>query len=99
VTQLCLSWLNEAGIGLAMTGGLVIFRWGPPQPSFQDYVSLAVEPATRLAGGGTAADVARDAEKQKHFYQCMAHLGLGLIIVGFALQAVANFPPLQLAAG
>ena len=34
--------LNEIGLWLAIGGGVIIFCWGPPQPSFQGYTALAV---------------------------------------------------------
>lgn len=97
--NVCLAWLNEAGLCVALFGGLIIFRWGPPQPSFQSYVAMSLESATPIGGGKTAGDVEQDAERQKRHYQVMARVGLGLIIFGFAMQAVANFPLLQSAAG
>jgi hypothetical protein len=82
-----LPWLNEGGLVLAMIGGLILFFWRPPSPS--------LGPTTPV-GDGTAADAARDAERQRIFFLLTARLGLGLIIVGFALQVVANFPYLQI---
>ena len=89
----CLPWLNEGGLVLAMIGALILFFWRPPSPPHDRIMSLG--PTTPVADGRTAADVARDAERQRIFFLLMARLGLGLIIVGFALQVVANFPYLQ----
>jgi hypothetical protein len=77
--------LNEAGLLLAIIGGLIIFRWGPPQPSFPDYQALALGLGTPLPDGRTAGVVAERERLQRH-YQLMARLDLGLIIAGFALR-------------
>ncbi len=76
----CLAWLNEAGILFATVGGVLIFIWGPPQPSF--------EPGTVLY---TA--LRPNAEQNKHRHKRMSKIGLGIILAGFAMQAAANFPP------
>ena len=85
--------LNEAGLLLAIVGGLIIFRWGPPQPSFQDYQALAIGLGTPLPDGRTVGEVVAKRERLQRHYQLMARLGLGLIITGFALQFVAGLLP------
>jgi hypothetical protein len=42
-------WLNFLGLVLGMIGVIFIFVWGPPQPSFQDYVALAVDPSAAIS--------------------------------------------------
>lgn len=40
--------LNQIGLLLGMTGVVLIFRWGPPQPSFEEQPFLAMQgPDTR----------------------------------------------------
>lgn len=90
--SLYLAWLNEIGLWLAVAGGLIIFRWGPPQPSFHDYVGLAVQPGTRTPDGRTAGEIAAEATRQRRRFQCLSRIGLSLVILGFGLQAVAGLP-------
>jgi hypothetical protein len=85
-------YLNFIGLLLGLIGVLFIFVWGPPQPSFQDYVPIAVEPATPLPSGKTAADIAAKARADRRLYTAMSRIGLGFIMAGFVLQAVANWP-------
>jgi hypothetical protein len=85
--------LNEAGLLLAIVGGLIIFRWGPPQPSFQDHQALAIGLGTPLPDGRTVGEVVAERERLQRHCQLMARLGLGLIITGFALQFVAGLLP------
>jgi hypothetical protein len=85
--------LNEAGLLLAIVGGLIIFFWWPPQLPFEDYQLLAAGLGTPLPDGRTVGEVVVEKEQRRRHYQIMARLGLGLIIVGFALQFVAGLLP------
>jgi hypothetical protein len=67
--------MNEAGLLLAIVGGLIIFRWG------------------RCLTARTVGEAVAERERLQQHYQRMALLGLGLIIVGFALQFVAGLIP------
>jgi hypothetical protein len=84
--------LNEIGLWLAIGGGVIIFCWGPPQPSFQDYTAVAIEPGTPLPDGRTAGEAAAEATRQRRLYQRNSRIGLALVILGFILQAVAGLP-------
>jgi hypothetical protein len=88
----CLVWLNEGGLVLAMIGGLILFFWRPLSPPLD---TKSLESTTQTPDGRTAVDFVRDTERLRLFLLLMARLGLGLIIIGFALQVVANFPYLQ----
>jgi hypothetical protein len=85
--------LNEAGLLLAIVGGLIIFLWWPPQLSFQNYQWLAMGLGTPLPDGRTVGEAVVEREQLRRHYQQMARLGLGLIIVGFVLQFVAGLLP------
>ena len=87
----CLIWLNECGLVLAMIGGLILFFWRLPSPPPMSWGPTDPPPDSR-----TAADVVLASERQRLFLLLMARFGLGLIILGFALQVVANFPYVQL---
>jgi hypothetical protein len=77
--------LSEAGldvIGLVLNaiGGLVMFVWGPPQPSFEKRSKLLM----RQNAEDLRDDVMKVALEKRH--RRMFKLGLGLIILGFLLQ-------------
>jgi hypothetical protein len=63
-----LAWLNETGLLLAVVGGVIIFIWGPPQPSFQAYAGLALEPGNPMPDGGTAGDIEPREKRRKRTY-------------------------------
>jgi hypothetical protein len=76
--------LNLIGLMLNVLGGLVIFIWGPPQPSFEKEDAVAWDnPAHEL----------KVAVLERR-YKIMSRIGLGLIIVGFILQLPAAVRPL-----
>jgi hypothetical protein len=89
----CLAWLNEAGILFATIGGVLIFIWGPPQPSFQRGVGLILENLTPVGDGKTAGDVAIEAAQKEAVHKAMSRVGLSIILVGFFCQLIASFPP------
>jgi hypothetical protein len=69
-------WLNAIGLVCGMVGVVVLFKWGPPQPSFEgDAILLETTNETALA-----------AEKAR--YKRMSRIGLALIGLGFLLQFV-----------
>jgi hypothetical protein len=76
--------LNLIGLMLNVAGGLVIFRWGPPQPSFEreDFV----------AWGNSSREAEVEALERR--YRLMSRIGLGLIILGFVLQLPSAVRPL-----
>jgi len=77
--------LNLIGLVLNVIGGLVIFKWGPPQPSFDKYEAVAWE--------STPEEEAK-VEALERRYRVMSRVGLGLIILGFILQLPAAVRPL-----
>ena len=74
--------LNTVGLVLGITGVLVIFIWGPPQPNFDEFVPLALE-------GPEFEHQAEDARRLKRQYEIMSRVGLGLIGLGFVAQLAA----------
>jgi hypothetical protein len=69
---------SEIGLVFGMIGVVIIFIWGPPQPSFES-------PA--VARSGREADKEREeSAKQRKWYQRNSRFGLALIFVGFGLQ-------------
>jgi hypothetical protein len=84
-------WLNTIGLVLGMAGVVMLFIWGPPQPSFEDEVSLSLEEGTVLRDGRLVADINEGTRKQKGRYKRLSRIGLALIGVGFAIQLWATW--------
>jgi hypothetical protein len=74
--------LNTIGLVLGIAGVLIIFRWGPPQPSFDEAVPLALE-------GPELVHMAEDTRRLTRQYEIMSRVGLGLIGLGFVAQLAA----------
>src|SRR4029077_14283723 len=58
-------WLNTIGLAFGIVGVLIIFRWGPPQPNFDEaaYLSLV---------GPEAQHNVEDVKRLKRQYQMMS---------------------------
>jgi hypothetical protein len=87
-------WMNVFGLIFGMIGVVIIFLWGPPQPSFQQGVWVGLNPGTRLLdrGGKTVAEIDAETAATKTFYQHMSQLGLVFIFIGFGCQLIAVWP-------
>ncbi len=85
-------WLNIFGLCCGMVGVVVLFLWGPPQPTLETGVSIAIEDRTVIdqKTGKTVADHNREIEKKRVRYKLMSQIGLGLVGVGFLFQLVAE---------
>ena len=80
---MCSSLLNTVGLILDIAGVVLLFFFGlPSDVSGPSGGTLILWPM------GTDGD-AHEARKYKRYHRT-ARLGLGLLIVGFALQAVSN---------
>jgi len=67
-------WLNTIGLACGIVGVVLVFIWGPPQPSFEgDSILLESSDTAALA-----------AEKKR--YKRISKIGLFLVGVGFVLQ-------------
>lgn len=84
-------WLNTVGLALGMAGVVMLFIWGPPQPSFEDHVSLSLEHGTVLRDGTRVADYIEANRRQRARYMWLSRIGLGLIGIGFAVQLWATW--------
>lgn len=73
----CSKALNTIGLVLGMIGVILIFIWGPPQPSFEGD-PLLLESTNEKAL----------AVKKEH-YKWMSRIGLGLIGISFMLQSLS----------
>jgi hypothetical protein len=90
-----LKYLNALGLVLCMIGAILIFLWGPPQPSFKPGVTIGLENATVLPDGKTVAQHDKEVIANKQFYKYMSQFGLTLIFMGFGCQLGASLlrPP------
>jgi hypothetical protein len=87
----CQQLLNSIGLALSMVGVLIIFRFGPPQPTHECGVGIGLEDNTRLEDGRTVAEHDREVEITKARYSRMSKAGLALVFVGFAFQLWATW--------
>jgi hypothetical protein len=76
--------LNSCGLLLNVAGGVLLFIWRPPQPTFEEAGFIAPEgvPDEKVA--------AVRALKRRH--AVFSKLGVGLIVVGFLLQLAGTRP-------
>ena len=79
-------WLNAIGLIFGMVGVVFIFRWGPPQPSFERGASFGLEDNTALPNGKTVAQNNAEIAAREAHYKRMSQIGLGFIFLGFLLQ-------------
>ena len=89
MTGIC---LNRVGLILSIVGVIIIFIWGPPQPTFEG-PGVALEDGTPTGAGRTASDDRRDADQRRKRYSWRSRLGLVLVGVGFVLQFASTFFP------
>ena len=87
----CQQFLNSVGLLLGMVGVLIIFRFGPPQPSFETGVSLGLEDGTPLPDGRTVAEHNSQVQQLRARYSRMSKVGLMLVFIGFSLQLWATW--------
>ena len=78
--------LNTVGLILGMVGVVLIFRWGPPQPTFEEGVGIGLEDGTPLADGRTVAEHDVDVRALRTKHNKMSRAGLSMVFFGFALQ-------------
>ena len=82
-------WLNTIGLALGMVGVVILFKWGPPQPDFDEGVGIGLELGTVLKDGRKVSDMIEATRRLKRRHQIMSRVGLGLIGVGFGAQLIA----------
>jgi drug/metabolite transporter (DMT)-like permease len=85
-------WLNVIGLSLGILGVLMIFVWGPPQPSFERGVGLGLEAGNVLPDGKTVAEHDRETEAKERFTTIMSRIGLSFILFGFIVQLIGSWP-------
>ena len=78
--------LNSIGLGLGMVGAVLLFRFGPPQPSFEQGIGIGLEDETPLPSGKTVAEHNEEVRQLQLRHEHCSKAGLALIFVAFALQ-------------
>jgi hypothetical protein len=81
--------INSFGLVLGIIGAGILFRWGFPQPSFEEGVGFGLEDANVLENGLTVAENNQKVREEKEQFTNISKLGLALIIAGFAFQLLA----------
>lgn len=83
--------LNTTGLLLNIGGVALLFRFGPPQPTFEEGVGLGLEDGTPLKDGRTVAEHNAAVGKLKRQHENLSRLALVLIMLGFVLQLFATW--------
>lgn len=82
--------LNIAGLVSGMGGVVLIFLYGPPQPSFDEGVAIGLEDGNILSNGLTVGEQNIAVRALRKKYSSMSKLGLAFVFVGFLLQLIAT---------
>ena len=77
--------MTIAGLFLNVTGTVMLFFFGFPQPQHDEGVSWGLEDATPFEGG-TVAEFKQRAQRRKERYRRLAYVGLTFLLLGFVLQ-------------
>lgn len=83
--------LNTLGLLLGIAGVLILFKWGPPQPNFDEDISIGISftEDTVFTDGSKPSDMVASTKRRKRQHQIMSRVGLGLVGLGFAAQLAA----------
>jgi hypothetical protein len=92
--QLDQATLNITGLVLNMVGVVIIFFFGPPQPTLEEGVGLGLEDGTQIdPSGKTVGQHNREVKRKRMLFSILSKAGLGLIFVGFGFQLYAVLFP------
>jgi len=83
--------LNSIGLVFSMLGVLIIFKFGPPQPTHETGVNIGLEDNNLLPDGLTVARHNQDVKKIKGCYLRMSNIGIALVFIGFGFQLLATW--------
>ena len=83
--------LNTIGLLFSIGGVALLFRFGPPQPTFEADFDLGLEDGTPLEDGRTVAEHKAEVRELKRQYEKRSRTALSLIIFGFVLQLCATW--------
>ena len=76
--------INRIGLGLAIVGVAILFKWGPPQPAFEGVAAIEMD-------GDEPDRLRQQANEDRQTYTKMSRIGLGLIFLGFFGQLWGTF--------
>jgi hypothetical protein len=86
--------IGSLGLILDISGVVLLFKYGFPQPDFKEGVSLGVEDNTPVTTEDdrriTAKEYVDEVQKKKKLYRKIAFLALGLILFGFIFQLISS---------
>lgn len=90
--QLDQATMNIIGLVLNMVGVVIIFFFGPPQPSFKEGIAIGLEDETPIdSSGKTVATHNQEIKKKHRYFLSISKAGLIIIFAGFAFQLCAVF--------
>ena len=81
--------INSIGLILDILAGIILFFFGPPQPSFEEGVALGLEDATVLRNGMTVAQHNEQIRSRRANFLSISRIALVILILGFVLQLIA----------
>ena len=84
-------FVNSFGLLVDILGAVILFKWGFPQPSFDEGVGLGLEDGTVLEDGLSVAEHNYLVRAEKERHNRISKLGLALLILGFGFQIVATW--------
>jgi hypothetical protein len=86
--------LSTIGLIFGIIGVLIVFVWGPPQPTLRKGISLGLSNGTVIDDSGkTVEDYNNEISSRTRLYITMSHFGLIMIIIGFGFQLWAVWLP------
>lgn len=83
--------INTLGLCCDILGAVILFKYGFPQPDFNEDVGLALEDETELEDGSTVRQYQVMAKAMKESYVSVSRAGRNLLLIGFVLQIIATW--------
>ncbi len=82
--------LNTIGLLLGIVGVIIIFIWGPPQPTLEEGIGLGLEDNTPInESGKTVKQHNGEIRQKRKRYNRLSRTGLVLVFLGFLFQLFA----------
>jgi hypothetical protein len=88
-SQLNADVVNSIGLGMDIIAGVILFFYGPPQPSLEEGVGLGLEDDTTLASEMKVAEHNEQVRRLRSKYTVISRFALGLLALGFLVQLIA----------
>ena len=83
--------LNTAGLACDILGAVILFKYGFPQPDFNEDMGLAFEDATVFQDGSSVEQHKVKTRALKEAYVSVSNAGRNLLIIGFVLQIIGTW--------